>query len=81
MAFSPWPAFPIYLINRRTFVSDSALLKKGYRSLRPGQGYYRQLQRQTGKLTREQKLRKPLEINEVSSSVDLNLALKALTDS
>ena len=46
-------------------------------SLRPGQGYYRELQRQTGKLAKEQKLRKPSEINVLSSSAELNIVFSS----
>jgi MGT family glycosyltransferase len=70
-------SFPHLPFNWRTFVSDPRLLKKGYHSLRPGQGYYRELQRQTGKLAREQKLRKPSEINVLSSSADLNIVFSS----
>jgi MGT family glycosyltransferase len=70
-------SFPHLPFNWRTFVSDSRLLKKGYQSLRPGHGYYRELQRQTGKLAREQKLRKPSEINVLSSSAELNIVFSS----
>ncbi len=70
-------SFPHLPFNWRTFVADSRLLKKGYQSLRPGQGYYRELQRQTSKLAREQKLRKPSEINVLSSSAELNIVFSS----
>ena len=70
-------SFPHLPFNWRTFVSDPRLLKKGYRSLRPGQGYYRELQRQTSKLAREQKLRKPSEINVLSSTAELNIVFSS----
>ena len=70
-------SFPHLPFNWRTFISDPRLLKKGYHSLRPGQGYYRELQRQTGKLAREQKLRKPSEINVLSSSAELNIVFSS----
>ena len=70
-------SFPHLPFNWRTFVSDSRLLKKGYQSLRPGQGYYRELQRQTTKLAREQKLRRPSEINVLSSSAELNIVFSS----
>ena len=70
-------SFPHLPFNWRTFVSDPRLLKKGYQSLRPGHGYYRELQRQTGKLAKEQNLRKPSEINVLSSSAELNIVFSS----
>ncbi len=70
-------SFPHLPFNWRTFVSDPRLLKKGYHSLRPGHGYYRELQRQTTKLAKEQKLRKPSEINVLSSSAELNIVFSS----
>jgi MGT family glycosyltransferase len=70
-------SFPHLPFNWRTFVSDSRLLKKGYQSLRPGQGYYRELQRQTARLARKQKLRRPSEINVLSSSAELNIVFSS----
>jgi MGT family glycosyltransferase len=52
-------------------------LKKGYQSLRPGHGYYRDLQRQTVNLAKEQNLRKPSEINVLSSSAELNIVFSS----
>ncbi len=66
-------SFPHLPFNWRAFFSDKRLLKKGLHSLRPGQGYYRELQRQTLKLAKEHNLRKPSEINVLSSSAELNL--------
>lgn len=70
-------SFPHLPFNWRAFVSDTRLLKKGYQSLRPGHGYYRELQRQTGKLAKEQNLRKPSEINVLSSSAELNIVFSS----
>ena len=66
-------SFPHLPFNWRTFFSDPRVLKKGLHSLRPGQGYYRELQRQTRKLAKAHNLRKPSEINVLSSSAELNL--------
>jgi MGT family glycosyltransferase len=70
-------SFPHLPFNWRTFVSDPRLLKKGYQSLRPGHGYYRDLQRQTVNLAKEQNLRKPSEINVLSSSAELNIVFSS----
>jgi MGT family glycosyltransferase len=69
--------FPHLPFNWRTFLSDKRVLRKGAHSLRPGHGYYRRLQRETGKLAREQKLRKPSEINVLSSSAELNIVFSS----
>jgi MGT family glycosyltransferase len=67
-------SFPHLPFNWRTIVSDTRLLKKGYQSVRPGHGYYRELQRQTGKLV---KLGKPSEMNVLSSPAELNIVFSS----
>ncbi len=70
-------SFPHLPFNWRTFFSDPRVFKKGFHSLKPGQGYYRALQRQTARLAREQNLRKPAEINVLSSSAALNIVFSS----
>jgi MGT family glycosyltransferase len=70
-------SFPHLPFNWRIFLRDTRVLKKGMHSLRPGQGYYRALQRETARLAREQKLRKPSEINVLSSSASLNIVFSS----
>jgi MGT family glycosyltransferase len=70
-------SFPHLPFNWRVFLNDARVLKKGIHSLRPGQGYYRALQRQTARLAREQKLRKPTELNVLSSSAELNIVFSS----
>ena len=70
-------SFPHLPFNWRAFFSDPRVLKKGLNSLKPGQGYYRGLQRQLRKLAKEHNLRKPSEINVLSSSADLNIVFSS----
>lgn len=65
--------FPHLPFHWRTFFSDPRVFRKGIQSIKPGKGYYRQLQRQTGRLAREHHLRKPQELNVLSSSAALNI--------
>ena len=71
--------FPHLPFNWRAFFSDPRVLKKGLHSLRPGQGYYRELQQQLGQLARTHNLRRPSEINVLSSSADLNIVFSSRT--
>jgi MGT family glycosyltransferase len=72
-------SFPHLPFNWRAFFSDTRLLKKGLHSLRPGQGHYRELQRQMRALAREYDLKRPSEINVLSSSAELNLVFSTRT--
>lgn len=66
-------SFPHLPFNWRAFFSDTRLLRKGMHSLRPGQGYYRELHRQTRALAKEFDLKRPSEINVLSSTAGLNI--------
>ena len=70
-------SFPHLPFNWRVFYSDPRVLKKGLHSLRPGQGYYRDLQQQLRKLAKAHNLRKPSEINVLSSSAELNIVFSS----
>jgi MGT family glycosyltransferase len=70
-------SFPHLPFHWRMFFSDPRVFKKGLHSIEPGHGYYRRLQWQTGKLALEHRLRKPQEINILSSSADLNIVFSS----
>ncbi len=70
-------SFPHLPFHWRMFFSDPRVFKKGLQSIEPGHGYYRKLQRQTGKLALEHRLRKPEELNILSSSADLNIVFSS----
>ena len=70
-------SFPHLPFHWRMFFNDPRVLKKGLHSIEPGHGYYRRLQWQTGKLALEHRLRKPEEINILSSSADLNIVFSS----
>jgi MGT family glycosyltransferase len=54
-------------------VDDPRVFQKAQTSLRPGLGYWRELQHQTMKIVKDHNLRKPADINVLSSSADLNI--------
>jgi len=70
-AVACFPHVPYYW---RVLLNDRRVLRKVLVSLRPGYGYWRQLQRQTKKIVKDFNLRKPADINVLSSSAELNIA-------
>ncbi len=70
-------SFPHLPFHWRTFFSDPRVFRKGLQNLRPGQGYYRDLRRQTGRLAREHGLRQPRELNVLSSSSEMNIVFSS----
>lgn len=70
-------SFPHLPFHWRTFFSDPRVFRKGLQNLKPGQGYYRDLRRQTGKLAREHGLRQPRELNVLSSSSEMNIVFSS----
>lgn len=70
-------SFPHLPFHWRTFFSDPRVFRKGLQNLKPGQGYYRDLRRQTGRLAREHGLRQPRELNVLSSSSELNIVFSS----
>lgn len=70
-------SFPHLPFHWRTFFSDPRVFRKGLDNLKPGQGYYRSLRLQTGKLAREYRMRRPRELNVLSSSADLNIVFSS----
>ncbi|MFQ5922469.1 MAG: macrolide family glycosyltransferase [Anaerolineales bacterium] len=69
-AVASFPHLPFYW---RTVLNDWRVLRKGMRSIRPGYGYWRRLQRQTAKIMKDYRLRDPKAINVLSSSAELNI--------
>ncbi len=65
-----FPHLPFYW---RTAAGDRRVFRKVLNSVRPGKGYWRELQRQTGRMVRDLGLRSPKDINVLSSSADLNI--------
>ena len=73
-AIASFPHLPFYW---RTVLNDSRVLRKGIQSVRPGYGYWRQLQRQTAKIINDFRLRDPKSINVLSSSAELNIVFSS----
>jgi MGT family glycosyltransferase len=73
-AVASFPHLPFYW---RTVLSDLRVLRKGIQSIRPGYGYWRQLQRRTAKIVRDYRLRDPKSINVLSSSAELNIVFSS----
>ena len=69
-AVASFPHLPFYW---RTVLNDWRVLRKGIRSVRPGYGYWRRLQRQTARIVKDYRLRDPKAINVLSSSAELNI--------
>jgi len=69
-AVASFPHLPFYW---RTILDDWRVIRKGLQSIRPGYGYWRQLQRQTARIVKHYKLRDPQDINVLSSSAELNI--------
>ncbi len=73
-AIASFPHLPFYW---RTVLNDIRVLRKGIRSIRPGYGYWRQLQRQTARIIKDHRLRDPQSINVLSSSAELNIVFSS----
>jgi MGT family glycosyltransferase len=73
-AVASFPHLPFYW---RTVLNDWRVLRKGMRSIRPGYGYWRRLQRQTTKIVKDFRLRDPKAINVLSSSAELNIVFSS----
>jgi len=69
-----FPHLPFYW---RTVFNDARVLRKVIRNIRPGLGYWRQLQRMTAKIVRDYQLRDPKDINVLSSSAELNIVFSS----
>lgn len=73
-AVASFPHLPFYW---RTILDDWRVIRKGLQSIRPGYGYWRQLQRQTARIVKDFKLRDPKDINVLSSSAELNIVFSS----
>ena len=73
-AVASFPHLPFYW---RTILDDWRVMRKGLQSIRPGFGYWRQLERQTAKIVKDFKLRDPQDINVLSSSAELNIVFSS----
>ncbi len=69
-----FPHLPFYW---RTVLDDHRVLRKVIRNIRPGLGYWRQLQHMTAKIVRDYKLRDPKDINVLSSSAGKNIVFSS----
>lgn len=70
-AIACFPHLPFYW---RTVTDDPRVLRKAGAGIRPGLGHWRELRRQLNRLAGDHKLRKPADINVLSSSAELNIA-------
>ncbi len=70
-AIASFPHMPFYW---RMIVDDPRIFRKAVTGVRPGLGYWRALGRETTKMVVDHKLRKPADINVLSSSAGLNIA-------
>lgn len=73
-AVASFPHLPFYW---RTIVMDKRILWKGLRNIKPGHGYWRDLQRQTARIVRDYRLRDPQDINILSSTAELNIVFSS----
>jgi MGT family glycosyltransferase len=73
-AVASFPHLPFYW---RTVLMDWRILWKGLRNVRPGYGYWRDLQRQTVKIVKDYNLRDPKDINVLSSTAELNIVFSS----
>jgi MGT family glycosyltransferase len=73
-AVASFPHLPFYW---RTILNDWRVTRKGLQSIRPGYGYWRQLQRQIARIVKDFKLRDPQDINVLSSSAELNIVFSS----
>jgi len=71
-----FPHLPFYW---RSVTEDRRVLRKVLNSVRPGQGYWRDLQRQIGRMVTEHGLRRPADLNILSSSAELNIVFTSRT--
>lgn len=69
-SLASFPHLPFYW---RTVFNDFRVFRKGLQSIRPGYGYWRDLQRQTRRIVKDFQLRDPKDINVLSSSAELNI--------
>jgi len=69
-SLASFPHLPFYW---RTVFNDIRVFRKGIQSIRPGYGYWRDLQRQTRRIVKDFQLRDPKDINVLSSSAELNI--------
>jgi MGT family glycosyltransferase len=70
-AIASYPHLPFYW---RTVVDDPRVFRKAVTAVRPGLGHWGALRRQTTKIVTDYRLRKPADINVLSSSAELNIA-------
>ncbi len=70
-AIASFPHLPFYW---RTVTDDRRVFRKAMAGLRPGSGHWRELRRQIAQIVREHNLRKPADLNVLSSSAELNIA-------
>jgi MGT family glycosyltransferase len=73
-AVASFPHLPFYW---RTLLMDWRILWKISQNIRPGYGYWRDLQHLTSKIRREYKLRDPKDINVLSSTAELNIVFSS----
>lgn len=70
-AIACFPHLPFYW---RTMIDDSRVLRKVRSNVKPGKGYWRELQKQTLKILKDHDLSSPADVNVLSSSAELNIA-------
>ncbi len=73
-AIASFPHLPFYW---RSVAMDWRILWKGLRSMLPGYGYWRDLQRQTARIVRDYHLHDPKDINILSSTAELNIVFSS----
>jgi MGT family glycosyltransferase len=73
-AVGSFPHLPFYW---QTVLIDRRILWKGLRNIRPGFGYWRELQRQTARIVKDYRLRNPKDINILSSTAELNIVFSS----
>lgn len=65
-----YPHLPFYW---RTVAEDRRVFRKVLNSVQPGQGYWRDLQRQVSRMVTKRGLRRPEDLNILSSTAELNI--------
>ena len=70
-------SFPHLPFFWRAVFMDRRILWKALQNVRPGYGYWRELQRQIATIARDFKLRNPRDINVLSSSAELNIVFSS----
>lgn len=73
-AIASFPHLPFFW---KTVLNDLRVLRNGIRSIRPGYGYWRELQRQTARIIKDYRLRDPKSFNVLSSSAELNIVFSS----